>query len=126
MLKKYQFPMQLYLIFEHLEPIVYTSDNLTANHYVMFIPSNYSYNFVGVLKNEIFFSFNYLAEISAIDTLKYSKFLPNIDSIFFRNRIVLFYIFYTYYLKLRLTLFTTTSAISTKIYSIESYYKNSN
>jgi hypothetical protein len=74
--------MQLYLIFENLEPVVYGSDNLTPNHYVIFIPSSYSYNVVGVLKNEFFFSFNYLAEMSAIDTLKYSKFLPNINFFF--------------------------------------------
>lgn len=126
MLKKYQFPMQLYLIFENLEPIVYGSDNLTPNHYVIFIPSSYSYNVVGVLKNEFFFSFNYLTEISAVDTLKYSKFLPNIDFFFLKNRILIFYIFYTYYLKLRLTLFTTTSLTNSQIPSIEAHYKNSN
>jgi NADH dehydrogenase (ubiquinone) Fe-S protein 3 len=64
--------------------------------------------------------------MSAIDTLKYSKFLPNIDIFFFKNRIILFYIFYTYYLKLRLTLFTTSSLENSKIHSIELLYKNSN
>lgn len=126
MSKKYQFPLQLYLIFEHIEPMVYTHDNLTPNHYVMLIPSDYIYNIAGVLKNEVFFNFNYLAEISAVDTLKFSKFLPEIDNYFSKNRVLLFYIFYMYSIKLRLTIFTSTNFKNSNIHSIETHYPNAN
>lgn len=126
MLTKYKFPMQIYLIFEHLEPIVYTSHNLTPNHYVIFVPTNHLYNITAVLKNEVFFSFNYLSEMSAIDTLKYSNFIPTLNFTFLKNRIILFYIFYTYCIKLRLTLFASTSNVNTTIQSLEMHYKNAN
>lgn len=125
MSKKYQFPLQLYLIFENLEPMVYTHDNLTPNHYVMFIPAPYLYNITSVLKNEVFFNFNYLAEISAIDTLKFSKFLPEMGVFFKKNRILLFYIFYMYLIKLRLTIFITTGTENSCVQSIENLYPNS-
>lgn len=121
---RYKFPLHLYMIFENLEPMVYTHDNLSANHYVMLIPSNQIYNLSCVLKNEVFFSLNYLVDISAVDTLKFSKFIPEIDLVFSKNRLVLFYMYYMYFLKLRLTVFTFYNASETSLASIDKNYEN--
>lgn len=121
---KYKFPLQLYMIFENLEPMVYTHDNLTPNHYVMLTPSDQIYNLSCVIKNEVFFSLNYLTEISAIDTLKFSKFLPDIDLIFSKNRLIIYYIFYMYFLKIRLTIFSFCGEMGSSVKSIEKNYEN--
>ena len=121
---KYKFPLHLYMIFETLEPVVYTHDNLGANHYVMLFPNNQIYNLSCVLKNEVFFSLNFLVDISAVDTCKFSRFIPEMDSMFSKNRLILFYIFYMYFLKLRLTVFTFYSTSETRLISIDKHYEN--
>lgn len=37
MLLKYKFPINMFLVFEKLNPIIYTSDKLTSNNFVIFI-----------------------------------------------------------------------------------------
>jgi hypothetical protein len=96
MVKQYNFPLQLFLIFENLEPMVFTHENLTANHYVVIVPQEEVFNLSCVLKNETFFGFNFLTEISAVDTLKYSKFIPELAVEFSKSRILVHYIFYLY------------------------------
>jgi len=123
---KYHFPAQIYMIFENLEPMIYTHDNLTPNHYVILFPNQEIYNLSCVLKNEVNFSFNYLAEISAVDTLRYSKFLPEIDLLLYKNRLLLYYIFYFYTLKTRMTIFTFYNISEDNVVSIERNYDNAN
>ena len=54
--KKYQFPINLFLVFEKLNPvIVYTSQVLTPNHYVCFINKNWFYSIKYFLKKWNFF-----------------------------------------------------------------------
>lgn len=121
---KYKFPLQLYMIFENMEPMVFTHDNLTPNHFVMLIPADQIYNLSCVFKNEVFFSLSYLTEISAVDTLKFSKFLPEIDTIFSKNRLIIYYIFYMYFLKIRITLFAFYKNTKDVIPSIDKNYEN--
>lgn len=116
--------MHIYMIFENIEPLVFTHDNLTPNHYVMLFPSQEIYNLSCVFKNEVFFGFNYLTEISAIDTLKFSKFVPDLEIIFKKNRILLYYIFYFYLIKLRLTIFLFSNTNLSNIVSIERNFDN--
>ena len=75
-LKKYQFPINLFVVFEKLNVMIYTSQLLTANHYVCFINKNWFYPLNIFLKNELFLNYSYLTEISCIDTLKYNNILP--------------------------------------------------
>jgi NADH:ubiquinone oxidoreductase subunit C len=90
----------------------------------MLMPSAEIYNVSCVFKNEVFFSLNYLAEISAIDTLKFSKFLPEIDLIFSKNRLLVYYIFYMYFLKIRLTVFLSCCDSGGSVVSIDKNYDN--
>ena len=125
MYKKYQFPLNIFIVFEKITPIIYTSDVLTPNHYVCFIPLKWFYGINQFLKNELFYNFSTLMEISAIDTLKYSKILPKIDTILVDNRFFVFNIYYLYLTKIRLT-FILNSNGTNNITSIENLYKNAN
>jgi NADH dehydrogenase (ubiquinone) Fe-S protein 3 len=123
MQKKYKFPMNIFVVFEKLNPIVFTSNKLPNNHFVCFIDKNW---YVGVnlfLKNELFYSFSTLTEISAIDTLKYTKIFPENEYFNKNNRFIMFNVYYTYFAKIRLTLLCS---VDRNIQSIESIYKNAN
>jgi len=104
MYKKYQFPLNMFIVFEKINPIIYTSEVLTPNHYVCFVPLKWFYGINQFIKNELFYNFSSLIEASAIDTLKYSKILPNIDLILNKNRLIVFNIYYLYFSKVRLSL----------------------
>lgn len=124
MFKKYQFPMNIFIVFEKVKPIVYTSNVLTPNHYVCFIQAKDYYPINQFLKNELFYNFSMLTDISAIDTLKFNKILPEIDAHFNNNRFIVYNIYYFYKTKIRITL-VVNSFESLKFKSIEKIYKNS-
>jgi hypothetical protein len=121
--KKYQFPINLFIVFEKINPVIYTSQKLTPNHYVCFIPSDWYYGINIFLKKEIFYSFSFLTEISAIDTLKYNNIIPKNEFFNSNSRFLVYNIYYMYLLKLRLTLIQNTNK---KIESIDMLYKNAN
>ena len=116
--------MSLFIILEHVEPLVYTSDKLSANHYIALVPNEEIFNISCVLKNEVFFGFNFLCEISAIDTMKYSKFLPEVELFLNKNRVIVYYIFYLYFLKIRLSLFSCVNSKNNRVVSIEKNFPN--
>ena len=118
--KKYQFPINLFIIFEKINPVIYTSQVLTPNHFVCFIPDKLYYGFNIVLKKELFYSFSKLTDISCIDTLKYDKFIPE-QTIINNKRFLIYNIYYFYLIKVRMTLIQFSSA---RIESIDSIYKN--
>jgi NADH:ubiquinone oxidoreductase 27 kD subunit len=123
MIKKYRFPLNIFVVFEKLNPIIFTSNKLPKNHYVCFIDKNW---YVGInlfLKNELFYSFGTLSEMSAIDTLKYTKIFPENEYFNKSNRFLVYNIYYTYYAKIRLTLICS---VKNNIPSIETIYKNAN
>lgn len=122
-LKKFTFPTNIYVCFEKLEPIIYTSKKLTKNHFVCFINQNWYIGINIFIKNELFYSFSNLLEMSVIDTLKYNKILPTEELENFNKRFIFFNIYYCYFIKIRLTLLTT---INKNIESIDYIYQNSN
>lgn len=125
MYKKYQFPLNIFIVFEKLNTTIYTSEVMTPNHYICFIPSKWFYSVNQFLRNELFYNFSTLIEISAIDTLYYNKILPDVDAIFKKNRFIVYNNYYMYLTKIRLTLVVNT--INTKLpQSIETLYKNAN
>lgn len=126
MYKKYQFPLNMFLVFEKITPIIYTSEVLTPNHYVCFIPVKWFFNVNQFLKNELFYNFSTLTEISAIDTLKYNKILPDIDIILHKNQYIIYNMYYIYFTKVRLTLILTYNAKNNTTPSVEKLYKNAN
>lgn len=120
--KKYQFPINLFLIFEKIKPIVYSSQTLTPNHYICVIPKQWYFNINLCLKQELFYNFSYLVDMSIIDTLKYNKLTTKMDKIFKNNRFIKYNIYYFYFLKSRLTLI---QSINNNTTSIDKIYLNS-
>lgn len=99
--KENKFPLNIFIVFEKVKPVIYTAKNLTPNHYVCLIPTNFYKNINIFIKNELFLCTSFLAESSVIDLLKY-----NDDIMFIKNkkRFLKYNIYYTYMLKSRLTL----------------------
>jgi len=126
MYKKYQFPLNMFVVFEKINPVVYTSEVLTPNHYVCFIPLKWFYGINQFIKNELFYNFSTLIEVSAVDTLKYSKILPNIDIILNKNRLIVFNVYYLYFSKVRLSLIMNFNSNQNHNQSIDKLYKNAN
>jgi hypothetical protein len=122
MLSKYKFPMNIFIVFEKINPVVYTSEKLTPNHFVIFVENRWIYPVNLFLKNELFYNNSTLTDMSAIDTLKYNSIFPEINFLK-KNRTILYSIYYTYFAKIRLTLISSTK-ISTE--SLDKIYKNAN
>lgn len=122
MLKKYKFPLSMFVIFEKMNTNIYTSDKLTNNHYVVIVDKMWYEGVNLFLKNELMYCTNYLTEISAIDTLKYSTIFPEEEKKT-KTRFILYNIYYMYLLKIRLTL---VYFINNTAPSIDKIYKNAN
>lgn len=125
MYKKYNFPLNLFLILEHMNVSVYSSQYQLPNHYTIFSNSSWIYLLNQIIKNEFFFNNSYLVDISGVDTLKYNNLTPDSELFLKKNRILIFYIYYIYFLKLRLTIMTSYSFNKVNlISSIDNIFKN--
>lgn len=123
--KKYKFPLNLFIIFENSLPLIYTSELLTPNHFVCIIPAQLTKVFNLVLKKELFYNYGTLIEGSAVDTTKYHKFFQSFLNKSNTNSILLFYSYYFYLLKLRLTtIHPYTLNSRTYAHSLESIFRN--
>lgn len=100
--------MSLFMILEKVNPMVFTAQTLTPNHYVIFMPSNWYYTINLCLKNEVFYSFCKFLEMSAIDTLKYGTIFPKNEFINRSKRFLVYNIYYCYYTKIRITIVQTS------------------
>jgi hypothetical protein len=118
--KKNKFPMNIFLVFEKVKPVVYTSQTLTSNHYVCLIPNKWYKNINIFIKNELFLNTSFLVDSSIIDLLKYNN-----DIMFIKNkkRFLKYNIYYMYMLKNRLTLLQIFQ--NNEIDSIDNVYLNS-
>lgn len=125
MFKKYKFPLNLFLIFEKLNPVVFTSECLTKNHFLIFIPKEYYYAFFKTLKNELFYSSSYLIEHSSIDTKYYNKLNNKFNLNFKGKRMLVFNTLYFYTIKIKLSIFINIT-INENIPSLENLYPNAN
>lgn len=125
MFKKYKFPLNLFLIFEKINPIVYTSECITSNHYIIFLPKEWLFSVTKVLRNELFFSSNYLVEHSSIDAKNYTKLNENVNLFFNQNQLITYSIFHFYTIKTKLTFFTSADYLE-NIPSVDSLYLNAN
>lgn len=120
--KKYKFPINVFLCFEKINPVFYTSQVLTKNHYVLFISKKWYYGLNLFFKKELFYNYSMLTEISAIDTLKYNKIIPDTEFFNFKDRFLVYNIYYFYFIKIKITLVQSTN---NKLDSIDNIYRNS-
>lgn len=73
----YKFPLQLFIILEKMPVAFFTSEALTSNHYVIFIPKAWKLSFITAVKYETATSLSYLVESTIIDTYNYDIFFKN-------------------------------------------------
>lgn len=125
MYKKYVFPVNIFIVFEKLSTNIWSSKLLKPNHFFLLINKNWFYPLNLFFKNELFFSNSILFESSAIDSLKFSKINNNLEFFFKKNRIILFYSYYFYSLKLKLNVIMLYNFYKkNKITSIDKLYRN--
>lgn len=127
MYKKYTIPLNLFLILENIKIIYYSTKINNPNNIYIYIEKKNLFLFNKLLKNEFFTSYSTLIDISCIDTLFYNNFLFNSKNFFLKNRLIIFYIYYLYFLKIKLNLliFFNNNNFN-KLKSIDLIYHNSN
>ncbi len=125
MYKKYVFPINIFIVFEKLNTNIWSSKLLKPNHFFFLINKNWFYSLNLFFKNELFFSNSILFESSAIDSLKFSKINNDLEFFFKKNRIILYYSYYFYNLKLKLNVIMLYNFYKkNRIASIDKLYKN--
>lgn len=124
MYKKYTLPLSIFVVFENVNPVLWTSESFYPNSYALYLNKSWLYSLNIFFKNEVFLSNSMLLESSAIDNKKNLNFLENFQ-FFFKNRILLFYIYYFFTIKVKIMLFTTYNNNKlTKITSLDKLYKS--
>ena len=124
MYKKYTLPLSIFVVFENINPVIWTSESFYPNSYVMYLSRSWLYSLNIFFKNEVFLSNSTLLENSAIDNKKNLDFLKKFH-FFFKSRILLFYVYFFFTPKIKLMLFTTyDNTLLSKISSIDKVYKS--
>lgn len=127
MYKKYIFPINIFIVFEKLNTNIWSSKLLKPNHFFLLIDQNWFYALNLYFKNDLFLNNSTLIDNSAIDTLKFSKINNNLDFFFKKNRIIVYYSYYFYNLKLKLNIILLNNLFKkNKLTSIDKIYKNAN
>jgi NADH:ubiquinone oxidoreductase subunit C len=122
--KKYTLPLSIFVVFENINPVIWTSESFYPNSYIMYLNRSWLYSLNIFFKNEVFLSNSTLLENSAIDNKKNLDFL-NKFQFFFKNRILLFYVYFFFTLKVKIMLFTTYNNNNlNKVPSIDKLYKS--
>lgn len=102
--KKYKSPLNLLVVFEKTPFVVFSSEFLTANHYLVVVENNWWYAINTLIRKDSTLNPATLIELSAIDTLRYPCLFTN-ELIFLKvNRLLLYGVYYSYLTKNRLTL----------------------
>lgn len=122
--KKYKLPINIFIILEQANPIIYTSNVLQSSHFVVLIDSAYLKSTAQIFKNEVNFSKSLLVENSAVDALSYEKHTADYEIFFKNSRVLIFYIFYFYKIKSKITLVCYNN--KNRLDSIDLIYKNAN
>ncbi len=124
MYKKYTLPLSIFVVFENINPVIWTSESFYPNSYVLYLNKSWLYSINTFFKNEVFLSNSTLVENSAIDNKKSFDFLNKVG-FSLKNRILLFYIYYFYTLKTKIMLFTTfNNNTLSKVSSVDKIYKS--
>jgi len=126
-------PVQLFLVFEKLNSKLWISKKLNSNHSLILIPNNWLYAINIFFKKELLLSNITLIENSAIDTSNYNitsvenNLNPNnLENFFFNNKLLVFYNYYNYFLKSKITLFLIVGKLAKSIDSIDRIFNNAN
>lgn len=124
--KKYKFPLQIFIIFEKVSSLIYTSTTLSSNHYLFYSSISWYYSINIFLKKDLFFFFSTLIESSAWDSLNFFSLNEKINYFYKNNRIILFNNYYNYSNKVRFNIICNYSFLSNNnLLTIDKLYENS-
>lgn len=125
MFKKYQLPISIFVVFEKLQCLSWSSKSFQPNSFFIYSNHNWLYGLNIFFKNEVFMNNSMLLEVSAIDSKNFNKFNKNVDFFLKKNRIILFYVFYFLTIKLKIILLTSNNPnLKSKVTSIDFFYKS--
>lgn len=124
MYKKYTLPLSIFVVFENINPVVWTSESFYPNSYIFYLNQSWFYSINLFFKNEVFFSNSTLLENSAIDNQKNFDFLKKFQ-LTIQSRILLFYVYHFFTLKSNIILLTSYDNIKlNKISSLDKIFKS--
>lgn len=124
MYKKYTLPLSIFVVFENINPVVWTSESFYPNSYIFYLNQSWFYSINLFFKNEVFFSNSTLLENSAIDNQKNFDFLKKFQ-LTIQSRILLFYVYHFFTLKSNIILLTSYDNIKlNKIPSLDKIFKS--
>ena len=127
MYKKYIFPLHIFIVFEKINSKIWSSNLLKPNNYFIYIDKKWLYPLNIFFRNELFLSNSYLTENLSLDTLKFTSFNNILNNFFNKQRLVLFYSYYFYDIKVKLHIILILSFFNKEgINSIDKIYRNSN
>lgn len=125
MYKNYKISLVPYFFLENVSVIFWTNKKLTNSHSLLYIPHKWHYLFTIINKNELTLSSNILIENSAVDTISYKQWPFKIKK--YLNNLLVFYTYYYFNAKNKLTVFTTNTELNNNSYvSIDKIYNNAN
>ena len=126
MLNVSSFPLQIFLSLEKVRPVIWTSNTNKPNHFFLTINNQWFFILNNILSLDVLTQGTTLIEASAVDTLKYKKLLNNFE-VLIKNRVINFYSYYNYTLKLRLTILVYKNNYNEEnAISIDNIFKNAN
>lgn len=118
----YKFPFQLFMILEKMPVTVFTSNAVTSNHYIMYIPKQWKYSLLAALKYETSTSLTFLVESTIVDTYKYNLF-TNIESYDLSvNRMLRIDNYFSLFNRVRYTILESSG--KQPLYSSTTFFKN--
>lgn len=124
MYKKYTLPLSIFVVFENINPVVWTSESFYPNSYIFYLNQSWFYSINLFFKNEVFFSNSTLLENSAIDNQKNFDFLKKFQ-LTIQSRVLLFYVYHFFTLKSNIILLTSYDNIKlNKISSLDKIFKS--
>ena len=123
MYKKYTIPVSIFVVYENINPVIWTSNCFGYNNYIVYINQNWLYGLNMFFKNEIFFCNSTLLENSALDNKNNFDFLKK-NQIFLKNKLMLFYVYYFYLLKSKVVLMFSNNGFK-KLSSLDKLFKSS-
>lgn len=123
MCKKYKIPLALFVIYENVDPKIFTSSTMYDNAYSIVVDNNYVKTFAYCIKNELHMSKSFLLEHSAIDLSEYTDIFNEIEFFFKKLKFFCFYVIALLKLKISINLI---SLVNNNCQSIDNIYFNAN
>lgn len=123
MYKKYTLPMSIFIVFENLNLVLWTSEKFQPNSFIIFLNQSWLLTVNIFFKKDVFLSNSSLIENSALDLKQNLWFLKNQTD--FKKSNLIFYIYYFFSVKVKIMLLCVYN-FKKKILSLDKLYKSSN